>query len=260
MTFLPSCCFFLSGPSSSNSCSVHAGHCSRNGLFEQQKHHPQRPGCSKLHVSPYTNWITAAKHSGLNGQLSVLYRSCTPWYYCAFILNRFPLLCHNMTFYLCVCVWQAGWEHACVCCWLWAVKENLQWRLLQTRLCLQTSCQVDRSGEFGWQCLHDTKRCGKTHTTLSHIHLTATVILNPKHLFLCIWCQWAFGVTMWEIVTRGQTPYPGVENSEIYEFLIKGERLKKPLDCRDDMWVTSLRHHHHVSDSVDNLVFFYHWF
>uniref|UniRef100_A0A3P8VZQ5 Tyrosine-protein kinase receptor TYRO3 n=1 Tax=Cynoglossus semilaevis TaxID=244447 RepID=A0A3P8VZQ5_CYNSE len=47
---------------------------------------------------------------------------------------------------------------------------------------------------------------------------------------------WAFGVTMWEIVTRGQTPYPGVENSEIYEFLIKGERLKKPLDCRDDIY------------------------
>lgn len=51
---------------------------------------------------------------------------------------------------------------------------------------------------------------------------------------LCV-CQWAFGVTMWEIMTRGQTPYPGVENSEIYEFLIKGERLKKPADCRDDM-------------------------
>lgn len=48
-------------------------------------------------------------------------------------------------------------------------------------------------------------------------------------------CQWAFGVTMWEVMTRGQTPYPGVENSEIYEYLIKGERLKKPLDCRDDV-------------------------
>ncbi|KAF7201127.1 tyrosine-protein kinase receptor TYRO3 [Nothobranchius furzeri] len=47
---------------------------------------------------------------------------------------------------------------------------------------------------------------------------------------------WAFGVTMWEIMTRGQTPYPGVENSEIYEFLIKGERLKKPADCRDDIY------------------------
>ncbi|XP_069391281.1 tyrosine-protein kinase receptor TYRO3 isoform X2 [Paralichthys olivaceus] len=47
---------------------------------------------------------------------------------------------------------------------------------------------------------------------------------------------WAFGVTMWEIMTRGQTPYPGVENSEIYEFLIKGERLKKPPDCRNDIY------------------------
>ncbi|XP_071354695.1 tyrosine-protein kinase receptor TYRO3 isoform X2 [Trachinotus anak] len=47
---------------------------------------------------------------------------------------------------------------------------------------------------------------------------------------------WAFGVTMWEIMTRGQTPYPGVENSEIYEFLIKGERLKRPADCREDIY------------------------
>lgn len=47
---------------------------------------------------------------------------------------------------------------------------------------------------------------------------------------------WAFGVTMWEIMARGQTPYPGVENSEIYEYLIKGERLKKPADCRDDIY------------------------
>ncbi|XP_068608493.1 tyrosine-protein kinase receptor TYRO3 [Brachionichthys hirsutus] len=47
---------------------------------------------------------------------------------------------------------------------------------------------------------------------------------------------WAFGVTMWEIMTRGQTPYPGVENSEIYEYLIKGERLKKPPECRDDIY------------------------
>ncbi|XP_061598928.1 LOW QUALITY PROTEIN: tyrosine-protein kinase receptor TYRO3 [Cololabis saira] len=49
---------------------------------------------------------------------------------------------------------------------------------------------------------------------------------------------WAFGVTMWEIMTRGQTPYPGVENSEIYEFLIKGERLKRPADCRQDIYDT----------------------
>ncbi|XP_037342593.2 tyrosine-protein kinase receptor TYRO3 isoform X1 [Pungitius pungitius] len=47
---------------------------------------------------------------------------------------------------------------------------------------------------------------------------------------------WAFGVTMWEVLTRGQTPYPGVENSEVYEFLIRGERLKRPSDCREDIY------------------------
>ncbi|XP_076834793.1 tyrosine-protein kinase receptor TYRO3 [Brachyhypopomus gauderio] len=47
---------------------------------------------------------------------------------------------------------------------------------------------------------------------------------------------WAFGVTMWEIMALGQTPYPGVENSEIYEYLIKGERLKRPPDCPDEVY------------------------
>ncbi|CAB1331185.1 unnamed protein product, partial [Coregonus sp. 'balchen'] len=57
---------------------------------------------------------------------------------------------------------------------------------------------------------------------------------------------WAFGVTMWEIMARGQTPYPGVENSEIYEYLIKGERLKQPPDCRDDIF-------QHLIDQLERL-------
>ncbi|XP_062863620.1 tyrosine-protein kinase receptor TYRO3 [Trichomycterus rosablanca] len=47
---------------------------------------------------------------------------------------------------------------------------------------------------------------------------------------------WAFGVTMWEIMARGHTPYPGVENSEVYEYLIKGERLKQPPDCPNEIY------------------------
>ncbi|MEE6491256.1 hypothetical protein FKM82_016150 [Ascaphus truei] len=46
---------------------------------------------------------------------------------------------------------------------------------------------------------------------------------------------WSFGVTMWEIATRGQTPYPGVENSEIYDYLRQGNRLKQPPDCLDGL-------------------------
>ncbi|XP_076580753.1 tyrosine-protein kinase receptor TYRO3 [Chaetodon auriga] len=42
---------------------------------------------------------------------------------------------------------------------------------------------------------------------------------------------WAFGVTMWEIVSRGRTPYPGVHNHELLELLLSGHRLKPPEDC-----------------------------
>ncbi|XP_061083683.1 tyrosine-protein kinase Mer [Conger conger] len=47
---------------------------------------------------------------------------------------------------------------------------------------------------------------------------------------------WAFGVTMWEIVTRGMTPYPGVQNHEIYDYLLEGHRLKQPTDCLDELY------------------------
>ncbi|XP_029311071.1 tyrosine-protein kinase receptor TYRO3 isoform X1 [Cottoperca gobio] len=42
---------------------------------------------------------------------------------------------------------------------------------------------------------------------------------------------WSFGVTMWEIVSRGRTPYPGVSNHELLELLLSGHRLKPPEDC-----------------------------
>lgn len=47
---------------------------------------------------------------------------------------------------------------------------------------------------------------------------------------------WAFGITLWEIVTLGQTPYAGIENSEIYSYLIAGNRLKQPPDCLDEVY------------------------
>nr|XP_025037297.1 tyrosine-protein kinase Mer isoform X1 [Pelodiscus sinensis] len=47
---------------------------------------------------------------------------------------------------------------------------------------------------------------------------------------------WAFGITMWEIATRGMTPYPGVQNHEIYDYLLYGHRLKQPEDCLDELY------------------------
>lgn len=69
---------------------------------------------------------------------------------------------------------------------------------------------------------------------------TLPPLFSPSSPLLSVrLCQWSFGVTMWEIATRGQTPYPGVENSEIYDYLRQGNRLKQPPDCLDCMWVST---------------------
>uniref|UniRef100_A0A1A7XZF7 receptor protein-tyrosine kinase n=2 Tax=Iconisemion striatum TaxID=60296 RepID=A0A1A7XZF7_9TELE len=47
---------------------------------------------------------------------------------------------------------------------------------------------------------------------------------------------WSFGITMWEIATRGMTPYPGVQNHEIYDYLVDGQRLKQPPGCLDELY------------------------
>ncbi|XP_060711759.1 receptor tyrosine-protein kinase erbB-4-like [Hemiscyllium ocellatum] len=47
---------------------------------------------------------------------------------------------------------------------------------------------------------------------------------------------WSFGVTMWEIVTQGKTPYPGIQNHEVYDYLHEGNRLKQPPDCLDKLY------------------------
>ncbi|XP_072315532.1 tyrosine-protein kinase receptor TYRO3 [Eucyclogobius newberryi] len=47
---------------------------------------------------------------------------------------------------------------------------------------------------------------------------------------------WSFGITMWEIVSRGRTPYPGVQNRELLDLLLTGHRLKAPGDCDPKLW------------------------
>uniref|UniRef100_A0A673KK17 receptor protein-tyrosine kinase n=1 Tax=Sinocyclocheilus rhinocerous TaxID=307959 RepID=A0A673KK17_9TELE len=38
---------------------------------------------------------------------------------------------------------------------------------------------------------------------------------------------WSFGITMWEITSRGKMPYPGISGHELLDFLENGHRLKQ---------------------------------
>ena len=42
---------------------------------------------------------------------------------------------------------------------------------------------------------------------------------------------WSYGVLMWEIVTLGSTPYPGLSGSEVMKRVREGVRLEKPEHC-----------------------------
>ncbi|XP_073692769.1 tyrosine-protein kinase Mer [Garra rufa] len=44
---------------------------------------------------------------------------------------------------------------------------------------------------------------------------------------------WSFGITMWEITSRGKIPYPGISAHELLDFLENGHRLKQgDNDCK----------------------------
>jgi len=56
------------------------------------------------------------------------------------------------------------------------------------------------------------------------------------YIFTSMSDVWSFGVTMWEILTFSQVPYPGISNSEVYQELRRGARLTKPPTCVSEVW------------------------
>ncbi|VVC41154.1 Hypothetical protein CINCED_3A002845 [Cinara cedri] len=47
---------------------------------------------------------------------------------------------------------------------------------------------------------------------------------------------WSFGVLMWEIVTLGSTPYPGMAAADVMKRIRDGYRLDKPQHCRREVY------------------------
>jgi len=47
--------------------------------------------------------------------------------------------------------------------------------------------------------------------------------------------QWSYGIVLWELLTRGVTPYPDVESKDLKSYLEGGHRLKKPRQCPESL-------------------------
>eukprot|EP00058_Branchiostoma_floridae_P018277 XP_002603766.1 hypothetical protein BRAFLDRAFT_86594 [Branchiostoma floridae] len=64
--------------------------------------------------------------------------------------------------------------------------------------------------------------------------------MSPEAIFDQVYTTqsdvWSFGVVLWEIVTLGGSPYPGLSGKELFRYLKAGYRMEKPENCRQEIY------------------------
>ncbi|OXA50319.1 Proto-oncogene tyrosine-protein kinase receptor Ret [Folsomia candida] len=56
------------------------------------------------------------------------------------------------------------------------------------------------------------------------------------HVFTTKSDVWSYGILLWELVTLGGTPYPGLGNTELFHLLKSGYRMERPDNCSEELY------------------------
>ena len=64
--------------------------------------------------------------------------------------------------------------------------------------------------------------------------------LSPEslrdHLYTTKSDVWSYGILLWELVTLGSVPYPGIVPEKLLNFLQNGQRMTRPENCSEDLY------------------------
>ena len=47
---------------------------------------------------------------------------------------------------------------------------------------------------------------------------------------------WSFGILLWELVTKGREPYPGMTDEQVCEAVLQDYRMPAPKDCPEPFY------------------------
>eukprot|EP00055_Hartaetosiga_balthica_P015359 m.89997 g.89997 ORF g.89997 m.89997 type:complete len:1085 (-) comp8845_c0_seq1:479-3733(-) len=111
---------------------------------------------------------------------------------------------------------------------------------LAARNCLLHTENIVKVGDFGLTKQYDE---GEDFYKLKP-NITAKLPakwMAPESLERLVFSEatdvWAYGITLWELMTYGAQPYSRYKNKEMRRMLRKGVRLEKPSNCPDDFFV-----------------------
>ena len=82
---------------------------------------------------------------------------------------------------------------------------------------------------------------GTPLTTINYIYLTKVPVKwmaiesLVDHIYTSKSDVWGFGVLLWELVTLGSSPYPGVSPERLFGLLKSGYRMEKPTNCSQEL-------------------------
>jgi serine/threonine protein kinase len=100
----------------------------------------------------------------------------------------------------------------------------------------KTLQNLPKIGIFGFENIPSGNRVEKPDFSPT---LVPVKWLSPEslrdHLYTSKSDVWSFGVLLWELVTLGAAPYPGILPERLLHLLTMGYRMDKPPNCTQEM-------------------------